>query len=336
MKTKVHGLFAIVMLAALTGCGGVKFSSAFSAAAQVNGGQNPTQQTNTPAAPACVLSNSDYTLDEQLQDFEIVSQTNVDFGFNLLSGLINAFGLNIQTKSGQMTMVFTLHPTLAPENVAANSTGTASMSSNSFSFNLGIWQIGVNASYFYQTPLSTLTGNTIKNGLSNLRSNFNANNSASSAAWSTHVVWADNNAGQYVIPDGSIAGIHLNDQFAFYNVQYLWQGAPCESNLITAKRTTLLPVALATVVQVDPNSAVLQITARNTDDPIALGAQVVPSSLPTPVGVNVRVLSNSVQIGNITGSSLPVQAGTPSVDLNSYLSAQTQTFLSSYNWYPRN
>ncbi len=150
------------------------------------------------------------------------------------------------------------------------------------------------------------------------------------------MVWADNNAGQYVIPDGSIAGIHLNDQFAFYNVQYLWQGAPCESNLITAKRTTLLPVALATVVQVDPNSAVLQITARNTDDPIALGAQVVPSSLPTPVGVNVRVLSNSVQIGNITGSSLPVQAGTPSVDLNSYLSAQTQTFLSSYNWYPRN
>lgn len=310
-------------MAGLVGCGGNTFRSI-----------SPTvEQAATPTAaasvPACVVNDADYILNEQMVDFEITDQNNVTFGISFLSGLLNAFGLSINTKSGQMTMYLHIASSLTPATSIADSQGQATMNSDNFSFNLGIWQIGINDSYFYQTPLSTLTANTLKNGLGNLRSAFNGKN----PGWSSRVVYEDQGKGQYVIPAGQIAGVRVNDEFAFYNENYVWQGAPCASPLIAAVRTTTLPIATAVAVQVDSNSTVLQIESLNSDASIMMGAEVVPSNLPLAAGETSRTLASSVKIGSITSADIPITGGT-SVSLATFLNEQTQTFLSSYSWYP--
>jgi hypothetical protein len=330
MNKKIsRGLWGVTVLGlALSsmGCQGFQSPDTFNSIQSVSAGS-----ITAANIPACEINYADYQLDEQIVDFEVTSTTNVNAGFNLITGILQAIGLSVQASKAQMEVSMHLYPTNDPTSSLADATGTATATNTSFNFSIDIYDIGAGVGNSTTTPVTTLTSNTINSGLANVATALTKD----ALAWSSRVVDLLPTQNQFIVPAGSIAGLRLGDSFNVYNIDYIWQGDPCNSTLLFQDKTTTTPIATAQVVQIQPNAALLQVTDMNGSAAIQLGAQVFIQNLPLASGEKSRTLLHSVIIGNTQSQPLQFTTG-QTLNLSNYLAQLTPPLLPAHGLYPRN
>jgi len=310
IKTLVLGSASL----AFTACSGQSFSSVGSSTS--NSSQSASQQ------PQCDIDPVDYVVSANIYDFEVTDNTNVSFGFNL-STIIKALGLSMNLTSGKMSLSMQITDPLHIATPLVSVIGTSNYSSNGFSGSIDISKIGLSAGYYYSTPFATMTQNGLTNGFSNALAKL----AKVQLPWSTKIQ-ATVNPTTFVVGAGTAAGLLAGDQLALYNVNNIWQGAPCTSQLLISQKTTSTPVAVAQVVQVGDYSSTVQIISRNWNDALDVGSVAEVFQL---TGKN-RVLNRSMRIGGVTSGILPVSNGT-SIDLGSYAQQQIQSVITNQGFY---
>jgi hypothetical protein len=325
---KLRILSGIILLNSVLnmGCAGFESQSVQSVLSDVNSGKS---QITTK--PYCEVDLADYELDLKLLSFEIKDKFNVGFGYNLISGFLRAFGISVKTERGEMLMSGHLREALRPLESVVDALGQGNSKGVDFNFSLDLVQLGADFGYYYQTPLHKLTEKTIKSNLSNLRTELNA----VETPWATRIVHSFERIQQYIIPAGSVAGIRIGDEFAIYNVENVWQGEPCESDLLFRRKVTLTPAAIAVVTQLEKQAALLTISQMRSDLPLEDGAAVEIFNLPLKKNEKQRGLARSVRLSRLESEPISVQNG-KTVDLTSYLKEQSAALLNQYGWYPRN
>jgi hypothetical protein len=311
LSTFVLGLASISLVA----CSGQSFSHVDNAASNV--GQSISDQEQ------CEIDPVDYIVSSSIYDFEVTDNTNANFGFNLLNKFINALGLSLNMSSGKMSLTTTITDPLHQEVTLASATGSATYKSNGFSGSIDIGSISLGAGNLSSTPFATLTQNGLSDGLTNAMKQL----ASVQTAWSTKVIQVEN-ASNYIVGAGTLAGLQVGDQLAIYNVDNRWSGTPCTSELLISQKTTSTPIAIVQVVQTDVTASTVQIVSRNWSDAINQGSVAEVYLLQ---GKN-RVLKRAVRIGPVTSPSLPVANG-QSIDLQTFAQQQFPAILTGQNFY---
>jgi hypothetical protein len=307
----------VVALASLAfvACSGQNFSSPGSATN--NSGQSVVQQ------PQCEVDPVDYVISANIYDFEVTDKSGVNFGFNLLNNFVKAIGLSASLSSGKMNLSMQVTDPLHEATPLVNVTGSSTYKSNGFSGSINFGQIGLGGDYYSSTPLATMT----EDGLTNALSSAMKKLAAVQLPWQTKIQVVVNPS-TFVVGAGTLAGLKAGDQLALYNVNNIWKGAPCTSELLISQKTTSTPIAIAQVVQVSEVGATVQIISRNWNDTLDVGSVAEVYQLQG----NNRVLNRAVRVGAVTSGLLPVTGG-QAIDLSSYAREQIQAVIRNQNFY---
>lgn len=318
-------LILLLSLFYVTGCGGMAAKQATTnALLSVDSGS----KLDDSGLPECQVAYDDYQLDTHIAAFELVSKTGIGFGFNLLSGFFRALGLDVKIEKGQMVSYMTLSETIQPTEPIASVEGKGTSTKTDFNVSIDITKLGADVSYFSQTPLSTLSSKTVRNNLTNLKSELDSAN----IDWKSKIVYAKD--GDLIIPVGRVSGVRPGDTFKIYNVEYIWEGAPCGSKLLLERKTTAEELAIGEAVQVEGNATLLRVLVLNSDEPIKVGARVEIKAL-TGKDANKRKLSRPVHINEVTSEKLAIENNT-NVDLTVYVTDQLRAYMDEYGLHPRN
>lgn len=283
----------------------------------------------TVSKPYCEVDYADYEMSANLLAFEIFDKKNIGFGFNL-GGILQFLGLSLKTERGRMLMAMDLKQTLRPSEFVADVTGEGISKGSEFRINLDIAKWGVDFGYFYQTPLSKLTEKTLHGTLKNIATEL----AQVETEWKTKVVLLPT-AKEVIIPTGSVAGVRLGDTFKIYNVESLWKGDACKSELLMHKELTPgHPQAYGKVTQLEKNAALLELYNVSDDTKLELGAKVVIDNLPLAKKEKSRSLRRSVRVMSVTSEKLPIATGA-NIDLTVYLNEQLTALFDQYGFYQR-
>lgn len=247
----------------------------------------------------CVPDATDYNLRPSADAFVMTDDTNLNFGFSPVSGILKNIGLGVHVQKGSLDLSMALENPLKPRS-AFSVPGTAQLSKTNFSFNVDAGLINGGASFAAQTSLTKLA----KAGVTNLFAQAAAAVAKNNSVWSTHVTKTDDST-HYRIPAGSLAGIKQGDTFNIYAYHYAWLGEECASTLDTGYKLSSTPIATALVWSTDLDSSTLLISATT---PVPLGSLVEILNLPKASKNQVRALKRAVRISSVT------QAGQVSVD----------------------
>lgn len=276
--------------------------------------------------PSCEVAFEEYQLDGNVLSFEIDGKNGIKLGFSL-GKIFKYVGLGFKTEKGKMTMSMSLSESVQPTNHVAYVMGSAESSKKEFSFDLDIYGIGLGYDYFSQTPIAGLTAKTAQSALKNLEAELARNK----VRWKSKVIHVDD--GSVAIPVGTVSGLRPGDWFNVYNVEYLWRGKPCESELIMAKRTTVEPIAEVQAIQVEYNASLLRIENMNSEEKIKLGAVVEVMKLGGKDS-KTRKLSIPVNIRSITSLPIVIHNDVP-IDLSVFVGEQTRANMDAYHFTPK-
>ncbi len=316
---KFFNLSIVIMLVVVvSGCSEQQFSkSALMASVDQN---RPLSYSRAQ----CEVPTSNYELSTNVISYELVDKFHVSFGFDLIKKFFRAFGANIELESGQMAMQMDLGDSLNPSTPLANALGGAKMRKFSFGASVDLVQAAASFDYYYKTPLSELTRNSLRNTLQVVNQQL----SKTQGVWSTTVV-ARASDQDMIIPVGTVAGLQAGDQFNIYNVQHVWTGSPCESQYIMSRKTTANAVAVGLVVDLRPGAADLQIISGD-GSLIEQGARVEPLVLQNSHG-----LARSIHIASVTSGKLDVD-GKSEIDVVTYLKSEINSVVREFGFYIKN
>ena len=314
MKNKKASSF--VWLAALSalvlaGCS-AQYFAATKALNDVDNGQKIEKER-----PFCEVPEVDYQMDSQVIAFEVTKDTGAKFGFNLIVSWLKLFEASFRVKDSMLTVKTDMREYLKPEDPLAPAEGESHLKQSEVGFNFSIYKINAGFDSYSKTPFYTV----LKRALDQSLTRTAAQLTAIQPLWSSAVVSVPEK-GLYIIPAGSNAGIHVGDQFAVYNVNHIWEGAPCESRYRMRINTTDEPIAILEVrsaFDLTPNATLLKVRNQNLNVPINQGAFVFAHQLVGDRSANT--LKRSVAIRDIR----PFQVGyleggkTIIVDFTQYL-----------------
>ena len=142
------------------------------------------------------------------------------------------------------------------------------------------------------------------------------------------------NGNDVVIPVGKDSGVRLGDKFSAYNVDYLWQGDPCTSQLLLEKKTTNLALVQMVAVQVENNATLLKVISRNDEGQLRVGARVEIAQLAGSDAASRR-LARTVALRSLQSEPLPLPDGT-GLNLKVYMEETLRAVMDEYGLHARN
>jgi len=326
MKTK---LLCLSLLLLNAGCAEWQSAQTQKALEAIDLGQKPEDVNPDLDRPACEVAYDEYQMQANIMSFEIHGKNGANLGFNL-GGILRFFGLNFKTERGRMTMSMSLHQTIQPRQPIAYVTGSAEMKKREFSFDLGVWKLGLGFDHFYQTPLAELSSRAVNDSLKNLQWEFEE----AGSRWQTKVAFVDGL--QVVLPVGGASGVRPGDRFNIYNVKYIWKDpkSPCESELLMAIPTTTEPLAEAVAVGVRENATSLRVESYNSEEPMQVGALVEINRLTgKPEEVKNRRLRRTARVGQVQSQPIVIKEN-ETLDLRVPVSEQIRANMDKYHFHP--
>lgn len=286
--------------------------------------------------PECEVPTSEYALDTKVIAFEIVSNTGLSMGFDLISKFLRFFQFSFRAKTGRLSLAMSLYDPMKPDFELMNVLGQSKMVEREFKFDFSFSKAKVGFDNFYKTPISLLTERGLEDTLKNMTNSI----STLEDEWTTHVV-AIPTATEVIVPVGSFTGLRVGDFFEIYNVQHIWTGVPCESEHLIARKTTSRPIAIAMVTQVDKNASVLTVYdnpyAKNSIEvnslaqPIELGAVVEIHKLQQKDEKDIRKLFRSLEIRAVEGAEMEF-GESHKVDISQYVKDQIRAVAHKHNF----
>lgn len=294
MKTNKLLIASAVLTWFSLGC--AKFSASQVALQEANFGKFD----KTESRPACEIQEAEYQLDTKMVGFEMNNSAGVRAGFNALTGFVNLLSVDFKAKSGSMELNMSLSSPIAPQYQLVDALGKGTFWSVGAGLDLGLNQVGGGFNFYHQTSLAKLAEKSLTDTFKNLDRELQPLQDE----WSTQVV-AIPTSEDVIIPVGSFAGIKKGDLFAIYNVDNVWQGEPCQSKFLMARKNPAEPVAYGEVTDIVKNAAALRLLnddahPRRFDARILKGAKVEVFKLTD----NKRTLYRNLQIRSVIGAEL--------------------------------
>ena len=265
--------------------------------------------------PVCEVPPTKYQLKAEVVSLEIVSKNSGSFGFDMFKWF-KFFKTKFNAVRGRLDVNMDIVDSVEPGTVISHGQGVSQMNKREFSFELGIKEFGFSYNHFSKTPLAKLTKLGLRDAMSDLHGRFQN----TSEEWSSvvrYVKHADQGT-EVVVAAGTSSNLKLGDKLAFYNLEHLWSGEPCESKLRFSRRTTKFPLGFGEVVQLENNAALVRLDRRSEGaNRITLGAEAVVKKLTD----ENRDLYLPLEITSVKGGEWKVDDGDV-VDFTPYLSKQ--------------
>ncbi len=271
---------------------------------------------------SCEWDPADYELRAHLLAFEMTNNTDVSFGFNLISKFFEAFSIKFKVKKGQMTFRMDLTKPQDTKNIIKSTmaAGEYSKKEIGFTIDFGAIQTGLNTSS--AIPLTTL----VERGLTNTLNETKNELAQLPLEWATHVSEVQNGVAR--IPVGLLAGVRKGDEFFIYNVEAQWDGTPCASNYYGEYKSPNYAVAIGTVVDLNETTAFLQISEEKEE--IGIGSRVEISKLTG----NRTTLQKSIRIVGVSAEPVTLDNGSK-INLLPYVSEIIKPVVSKGGFYLR-
>lgn len=313
----ISGLFLSLTL---VGCG--PSAGYQSALVQVNKGEAvpPVGGNEKPEPTECEAPQTMYQLDTKMLAFEITSQNQFKFGFDIAKGWFEFFKTNFKAITGRLNLEMTLVDALDPNKEIAHGKGESKMSKREFSFNFGIKEFGISFEHFSKTPVAKLTEKGLGQGLGQLKKNFDGK----AEEWSAVVRGVVNNSNDVIVSAGTTSNLKRGDVLAFYNIKHEWIGVPCQSDYLFRRRTTDEPIAYGEVIDILNHAA--QVRLDSSEGLVEFGAKAVVHELTD----SKRRLFQPLMIASVEGGELKIDDEDESqVDITPYLEMQISRMAAS-------
>lgn len=323
-------LVMFAMAVSLTACSEFQSPQTFTSVALkgVSDGEN-----SDLSKPYCELDYADYELDAHMLGFEMRDKNNFSVGFNLLTGFLKALSIGFSSESGKMTMSMKLSETLRPLETITDVAGEGTFTKTDFSIGVDtLANIGAGIGHSSATPVGKLVVKTLQDSYKQTIAELNK----VETAWKTKVVKVLT-PNEMIIPVGSMAGVRIGDQFKIFNIDNVWSGTACRSDLVFQRETTDAPIAKAQVVQIEKNAAIIRLYDVVEGAPnVELGARVKIENLPLTKEdkKKARTLNRSVRIRDVASEKM-VLPGNVTVDLTTVVTENLGALLDQYGLYPR-
>jgi len=170
--------------------------------------------------PSCEVDMSQFKLEGMVTGFEFLSSFGIRFGYTVngdLNGVSGDIGIKVDT--AQMDLSMYLADVLsgfsaASSNVKSNQTKTQ------ISANINFQNFTLGPQYYFETPLARVSEKGLAKAVNDLVSQTDK------LSWEAHVL--EDQDVRVWINAGARAGIQVGDEFEIYNLEYLWDGPPCE------------------------------------------------------------------------------------------------------------
>jgi hypothetical protein len=269
--------------------------------------ETPIQsQPTPPVVEKCVVDTVDYVLNTHVLGYEFVDEFNLKFGFNILNDFFNALEVEIPLKKAQIVLSMNLFKPMnmrAPISAAIEKAFDLNLI---FKVKIDFGQIVLNPEYYYQTPLLDLSHKALDKTFEAVRTPLKDTN----ANWTSWVTLRPS-YDEVVIEAGALAGVEKGDQFKIFNVEHLWEGQPCHSDYVMARKTSREPIAVARAERVTDHYTLLRFVAPySTQDGIEIktGAIVEIANLYTGTSeVERPSLLRTLRIGESKSEKLVIK-----------------------------
>lgn len=278
----------------------------------------------------CLDNQPDYILNTDIIYFQMTNKFGARVGVNPLTGLLASIGLGVEYSSGELSTAMHLYQPLNTTVPVSDRSGVAKAKKIKFDLNFGIYIVDAGFSYFTTTSLAALSLAAMKDNLKNIVSDIRDE-------WTTHVSRVYN-ASEIEIPVGYKAGVQAGDEFAIYDVDYVFDGnAPCQGPLKIVRRLSQTPIATAIVSQnSSASTSVLVVKPIHPEKTVSKYDLVMVSQLsPNFKGADVprAALKRSVRIGPVVGRPILFDTGSGNikVDITPFAGQQLSTIVNDPN-----
>lgn len=249
---------------------------------------------------ACLVNLPQYRLWGTVNSFELLNKIGLGLGFTTGGAYspngIPGINFGVETYQLDMNMV-AANPVTSEVYGAANV--TAKQTRTQVEFNLPIYNLLVDPSFYFQTPLARVSYNALESSIKQIQAQLDAKQE-----WYTRVLYADEHVA--TILAGSNHNVQKGDIFNVYNEKTFWISengeipVPCESKL----QSTLDgdPIASIEVFDVSTDAAAGKVIFES-GIPIKMGAKVKIRKLLEPVaapaGTSSTVKKNSLSSNSV-------------------------------------
>lgn len=190
----------------------------------VKSGKNPTGLETSKDA-WCMVNLPQVNIAGSVNSFEMIGGGGISIGFTstgpINSGAAPGASFNVEWAQLDLSMIG-YHPLSNAVLAATNVTAKQTKTKVGFSFDAGSFRVG--PSFYYQTPLASVTKKALTNAVSQIVSGMQKD------AWYTRVM--DNQDSHLIIVGGVDLNLEVGDQLLVYNEDYYWDGEPCNSNYL--------------------------------------------------------------------------------------------------------
>ena len=279
---------------------------------------------------SCLDNKVDFVLNTEVVGFEMQGGGGLNAGFSPTGIALTNLKIGVNYSQGRLQTMMHVEDPLKPGVPIADIGGSATARNITFSLDFAAALLSMGPSFYYSTPISTLSANALGNNLTALGKNLAA---LDESEWWTTITQLDGQQG-FFVPIGSHAGLAVGDQFKVMDARYVWanKGQPCVDELIMPLFKTNVPKAFARATKVGVDYAYFEVMSAN--GPLSVHDYVTVSALvQTDAILNdkpLRQLGRSIRIGTIKSKPLTFtgQGGLASlVDIAPYVQDQLQTML---------
>ncbi len=210
----------------------------------------PSDQITFPSKEAyCLFNKPQARINGSVNSFELLGGGGLGLGFNNL-GPLSGGGINADFKfdTYQLELQLTAWSPMKNSPLASvvqksNKTDQA----GSFKLNFGLFSGG--PSYYYKTPMATVTRKALDGAVNSLKEQLKAQE------WFSRVLdysESDSENGMVTIIGGTNVGMKIGDQLAVYNEITYWQGEPCNSPILYDGGVLGKPIGIVEINGVSP------------------------------------------------------------------------------------
>jgi hypothetical protein len=253
---------------------------------QPQGGASQKAADSAATLPACLYDLPQARMGGSVISFELQGGGGISIGYNTGGSIISSVGGSVDFTTSKLELgLKTDDPLTANTIVIAD--GVSNQSSVKFGVNFGAAApFGIN--FFMTTPLADVIRAAMDKGLVAIVDQYKTMLSPKKIwdeVWESRVLYdpviSDNDT-HIAFRGGYRAGVQVGDTFTVTNLHYMWQSAPCTSQLKYKVPLTGTPIAEIEVVSVGDNVSVAVVKKYLIEQKIIPGAMVKILALKLP------------------------------------------------------
>ncbi len=198
----------------------------------------------------CPELDYDFELSGKMISFELVSASNVKFGFNLLTQFFQGLQAHMQVKKAELMSEWQFSEVFRKD-VAAYVQAQNKQTYKDGGIGIDFIKFGVDVGYAKQTSLAELVSSQIAEVMRK------GHEKIKTLPWRAPIIKVAKN-GELLVNRGFTANIKVGDTFTITPVEYDWQGEVCNSTVYKHPTATTNPV-IAKVTHVESGYSYLQL-----------------------------------------------------------------------------